>query len=79
LTRSIVYKADFKTATDDVARFEAEHSALGDIEHLNERKQKLQETMKTNKSKLSELAVRSDNNMSVQSLIPLSERMNGNK
>jgi structural maintenance of chromosomes protein 6 len=46
-------------ATEEVAKYEAEHQELGEIEHLTEKKEDLQARMKANKIKLSEFKVHS--------------------
>jgi hypothetical protein len=45
-------------ATEEVATYEAEHHALGDIDHLTAKKEDLQAKMKVNKTKLAEIKVR---------------------
>lgn len=45
----------FRLATEEVAKYEAEHQELGDIDHLTEKKEDLQARMKVNKAKLAEI------------------------
>jgi hypothetical protein len=45
-------------ATEEVAKYEAEHEALGDIDHWTAEKEDLQAKMKVNKLKLTEIKVR---------------------
>jgi structural maintenance of chromosomes protein 6 len=44
-------------ATEEVAKYEAEHQELGEIDHLTEKKEDLQAKMKVNKAKLTEIKV----------------------
>jgi len=46
-------------ATEEVAKYEAEHQELGEIDHLTEKKEDLQAKMKVNKAKLTEIKVHS--------------------
>lgn len=44
-------------ATEEVAKYEAEHQELGEIDHLTEKKEDLQAKMKVNKAKLTDIKV----------------------
>jgi hypothetical protein len=46
-------------ATEEVAKYEAEHQELGNIEDLTEKKRDLQAGMNVNKAKLAEIQVHS--------------------
>jgi hypothetical protein len=46
-------------ATEEVAKYEAEHQELGNIEDLTEKKKDLQARMNVNKAKLAEIKVHS--------------------
>lgn len=52
-----ISQEQFQLATEGVAKYEAEHHALGDIENLTAKKDDLQAQMKVNKLKLTEIKV----------------------
>ncbi|KAF8551706.1 P-loop containing nucleoside triphosphate hydrolase protein [Imleria badia] len=53
-------ESQFRLASQEVERYEKEHSELGNIDHLNAQRNELQEKMRVNKNKLSDF--RNDQN-----------------
>ncbi|KAG8214643.1 P-loop containing nucleoside triphosphate hydrolase protein [Butyriboletus roseoflavus] len=62
-------ESQFRLASQEVERYEREHSELGNIDHLNAQRDELQEKMRVNKNKLSDF--KNDQNAMNSSLTAL--------